>query len=169
MRAALVVGLLIFAAIVVAVVALVRDSQAGAAPGENCPPGAARVDLTLPDTAAEVKLRVFNGTAAKGTAERVSRDFKDRGFQMQPAAATKSKHAGVAIVRYGPKTVGAAQWIRAYFLGEAETAYNPKQTTDVIDVVIGERFRQLATRTEVNQSLAQLSEPQLPPGACPAP
>jgi hypothetical protein len=44
--------------------------------------------------------------------------------------------------------------------------YNPKQKTAVIDIVIGNEFRQLATTTEVNQSLVEVGEPTLPPGAC---
>jgi hypothetical protein len=38
-----------------------------------------------------------------------------------------------------------------------------------VDVVIGTKFKQLATTTEVNQALAALGQPELPPGACPAP
>jgi hypothetical protein len=44
-----------------------------------------------------------------------------------------------------------------------------KRTTDVVDIVIGAEFQQLATSTEVNQSLAALGEPEVPPGACAAP
>jgi hypothetical protein len=36
----------------------------------------------------------------------------------------------------------------------------------VIDIVIGSEFRQLATTTEVNQSLVEVGEPTVPPGAC---
>ncbi len=62
--------------------------------------------------------------------------------------------------------------IRAYFLDEAKTEYDPARTDDVVDVVIGDEFKQLATTTEVNQSLvelASLGEPKLPPQSCPAP
>ena len=124
--------------------------------------------IALPHEAAEVTIQVFNGSRTKGVADQVSDDFKNRGFRMQPPAKSKTKLAAVAVVRYGPKTVGAAQWIRAHFLGEAEPQFSAERTSDVIDVVIGDKFRQLATRTEVNQSLAQLSGPALPPGTCAA-
>lgn len=156
------------AAIIVVAVAVVRDTQAGAAAGQQCPPDAPRVSLTLPDEASQVKLRVLNGTRTAGLADQVTQDFKNRGFVMQKAGENKNKLAKIAVVRYGPKTVGAAHWIRAFFLGEAEPQYNPARTSDVIDIVIGAQYRQLATRTEVNQSLAQLSEPTLPPGTCAA-
>ncbi|MBM2618654.1 LytR C-terminal domain-containing protein [Actinoplanes sp. LDG1-06] len=169
MRALFVVGFLVVAAIVVTVVAVVRDTQANAAVGQECPAGAPRVSLTLPDEAAQVKLRVLNGTRTPGVAEKVTEEFKNRGFVMQKPGDNRNKLAGIAVVRYGPKTVGAAQWIRAYFLGEAEPQYSSSRTSDVIDIVIGNSYRQLATYTEVNQSLAQLSEPTLPPGTCEAP
>ncbi|MBB4692658.1 LytR C-terminal domain-containing protein [Paractinoplanes abujensis] len=167
-RALVVLVALAVAAIIVVVVAVARDTQADAAAGQDCPPGAPRVSLTLPDEAAQVKLRVLNGTKTAGTADQVTEDFKNRGFVMQKPARSKNKLATIAVVRYGPKTVGAAHWIRAFFLGEAEPQYSATRTTDVIDIVIGEQYRQLATRTEVNQSLAQLSEPELPPGSCAA-
>ncbi|WP_285689615.1 LytR C-terminal domain-containing protein [Actinoplanes sp. NBRC 103695] len=167
-RAFLVVALLAVAAIVVVVVALVRDTQGDAAAGQKCPAGAPTANIDIPAGADEVKLRVFNGTKTEGVADRVSQEFADRGFRTQPPAESKTKFGKVAIIRYGPKSVGAAQWIRAYFLGEADPQYNAKRTTDVIDIVIGAQYKQLATKTEVNQSLAQLSEPKLPPGACAA-
>ncbi|GIE85807.1 LytR C-terminal domain-containing protein [Actinoplanes regularis] len=168
-RALCTLGLVLVAAVVVVVVALVRDSQADAATGNGCPQGTTMVNLDLPAQASEVKLRVFNGTRTPGLADRVSKDFKDRGFQVQPPGKGKYKSAATAIVRFGPKTVGAAQWIRAHFLGEAEPQFAATQTTDVIDIIVGDQYRQLATRTEVNQSMAQLGSPDLPPGTCAAP
>ncbi|MGK5683643.1 LytR C-terminal domain-containing protein [Actinoplanes sp. URMC 104] len=168
-RATLVVAFLVTVAIVAVVVTVVRDSQAGATARRDCPPGVPLVDLRLPDQASQVTLRVLNGTGTAGLGERVTTDFRDRGFRMQPTAASRNKYAGIAVVRYGPRTVGAAQWIRAFFLGEAEPQYSASRTSDVIDVVIGRQYRQLATKTEVNQSLAQLSVPSPPPGTCAAP
>ncbi len=74
----------------------------------------------------------------------------------------------VAALRYGPKAVGAAWLLRAYFLNQADPQFDTKRTDDVVDVVIGTAFKQLATTTEVNQALAQLGDPVLPPGTCSA-
>jgi hypothetical protein len=167
-RAYLVIGVLAVAAIVVVVVALVRDSQGDAAAGD-CPDGAAIANLTLPSEAKQVKLRVLNGTRTTGLADRVSEEFKNRGFRVQPSKNSKTKVTQIAVIQYGPKSVGSAQWIKAFFLGEAKADYNAARTTEVIDIVIGDQYRQLGTDTEVNQSLAQLSTPSLPPGACAAP
>ncbi|MFG1604200.1 LytR C-terminal domain-containing protein [Actinoplanes sp. NPDC049265] len=168
-RAFVVLGVLGVAAVVFVVVALVRDTQGGASADGGCPEGAPLANITLPDDTDEVKIRVLNGTKTAGLADRVSDDFKNRGFQVQPPRESKTKFPRVAILQYGPKAVGNAQLINAYFLGRAKTEYSAKRTNDVIDIIIGDQYRQLATSTEVNQSLVELSEPDLPPGACPAP
>ena len=73
------------------------------------------------------------------------------------------------MLRYGPKSVGSAHLLKAYFLNEAEAEYNPARTDDIVDVVIGDSFKQLATTTEVNQALVELASPELPPESCEAP
>ena len=104
-----------------------------------------------------------------GLAEKVSTDFKNRGFSMQKPGESKSKYDGIAIIRYGPKAVGDAQLIKAFFLGEAKPEYNAKRADDIVEIIVGADYAQLATSTEVNQSLVELGEPELPPGACAAP
>jgi len=168
-RALVVIGVLAVAAIVFVVVALVRDTQGDAVADSGCPEGAPLADVTLPADTKDVKLRVLNGTSTAGLAEKVSTDFENRGFSMQKPDESKSKFDRIAIIRYGPKAVGNAQLIKAYFLGKAKPEYQAKRTNDVVDVVIGAEFQQLATSTEVNQSLVELGEPELPPGACAAP
>ncbi|BCY10758.1 LytR C-terminal domain-containing protein [Actinoplanes sp. L3-i22] len=166
LRAYLVVGVLVVAAMVAVGIAVFRDSQGGTTAGSDCPAGTTPANLALPKEASQVKLRVLNGTKTPGLAEAVSDEFKDRGFVMQPAKDNKTKVAQVAVIQYGPKAIGAAQWIRAYFLGEAKPEYVPTRTTDVVDVVIGSKFQDLATFTEVNQSMAQIGTPSAPPGTC---
>lgn len=169
MRAYLAIAVLAAVAVIAAVISVVRDTQADAAAGDGCRDGAIPANLTLPDVPGQVTLRVLDGTRNGGVAEQVTDDFKNRGFKVQPARKSRTKLDRVAIIQYGPKAVGAAQWIRAFFLDEATTEFSTGRTTDVIDIVIGDQFRQLATFTEVNQSLAQLSGPTLPPGTCAAP
>ncbi len=168
-RALVVVGVLAVAAMVFVVVALVRDTQGDAVAGGGCPEGSVLADISLPDDPDEVTVKVFNGTDQPGLADNVSNEFKNRRFQTSKPGEEKKKVEGVAILRYGPEAVGSAWLLRAYFLNQAEPQYNAKRKGAVVDVVIGGQFQQLATTTEVNQSLVELSEPQLPPGACPAP
>ena len=88
---------------------------------------------------------------------------------MQKPGESKTKFDRIAVITYGPKAVGDAQLLKAYFLGKAKPQYDAKRTSDVVDIVIGAEYQQLATSTEVNQSLVELGEPELPPGACAAP
>ncbi len=168
-RALVVIGVLAVAAVVFVVVALVRDTQSDAVAGDGCAEGAPRANLTLPDDPDEVKVRVLNGTKEAGKAEKVTNDFKNRGFVMQKPGESKGKFERIAIIRYGPKAVGDAQLLKAYFLGTAKPEYNAKRNDDIVDIVVGAGFQQLATSTEVNQSLVELGEPVVPPGACAAP
>jgi len=166
-RALVVVGALAVAAVIFVVVALVKDTQRHAVAGETCPDGAPRANVTLPEPK-QVKLRVFNATDNDGWAGNISEDFKNRGFQMQKPQDSKRASDEIAVLRYGPRSVGAAHLVDAYFLNEAITQYDAKRTDDVVDVIIGKQFRALATSTEVNQALVESGQPQVPPGACPA-
>jgi len=167
-RALVVIGVLAVAAVVFVITALVRDSQQNAVTS-GCPAGSVMADLTLPQGPGEVTVKVYNGTGQTGLADGVSRDFANRGFKTQKPAENKKKFKGVAQLHYGPAAVGKAQLIKAYFLAQAEPQYDPKRKGAVVDVVIGTQYQQLATTTEVNQSLVELGEPELPPGACAAP
>ncbi|MBB2942374.1 hypothetical protein FB565_002087 [Actinoplanes lutulentus] len=168
-RALVLVGVLAVAAVVFVVVALVRDTQGDLADGSDCPAGAAVADVLLPDDPAEVTVKVLNGTTRAGLAESVSNEFKNRRFTVKDPAKSKSKFKGVAEIKYGPEAVGRAQLLRAYFLAQSKMTYDAKRKGAVIDVVVGDQFQQLATTTEVNQSLVEIGEPTLPPGSCAKP
>jgi len=115
---------------------------------------------------AEVTVKIFNGTSTAGLAENVTNEFKNRRFTTQKPAESKTKLKGVAEIRFGPDTVGKAQLLRAYFLAQSKMSYSAKRKGAVIEIVIGNQYRQLATTTEVNQSLVEVGEPTIPPGAC---
>jgi hypothetical protein len=171
-RALVVVGVLAVAAVVFVVVALVRDTQSDAVAEGGCPDGAVMANVTLPDDPDQVTVKVFNGTKTAGLGDSVSNEFKNRRFKtVKPGTKeeNKTKVDGVAVMRYGPEAVGAAWLLRAYFLNQADVQYNAKRKGAVVDVIIGKGFQQLATTTEVNQSLVELGEPEVPLGACVAP
>jgi hypothetical protein len=165
-RALVVVGVLAVAAVVFVVVTLVRDTQGGNTNGSDCPAGAPLADIRLPNDPAQVKIKVFNGTNRADVEIQVSTEFENRRFVVEKPGKSKTKVAGVAEIRYGPDTVGKAQLLRAYFLARSTMVYNAKRKGDVVDIIIGNQFQQLATTTEVNQSLGAEGEPTLPPGAC---
>jgi hypothetical protein len=167
-RALVVVGVLVVAAVVLVIVALVKDTQ-GKPLGDSCPAGAPMVDIQLPDDPAEVTVKVYNGTNQSGLADSVTTEFKNRRFTVQKPAENKTKFKGIADIKFGPDGVGKAQLLRAYFLDQSNMEYDAKRKGATIDIVIGSKFRQLATSTEVNQSLAAVGEPTVPPGACAKP
>lgn len=169
-RALVVVGVLVVIALVFVIIAMVRDSQGGTDNTAACPDGWALADVRLRE-AKDVRLNVYNATDTAGLAGNVADDLGNRKFQIEEAANDPEGRRidNVAVLRYGPKAVGSAHLMRAYFLDQAATEYDPAREDDIVDVVIGNGFRQLATTTEVNQSLAALGKPVLPPQTCAAP
>ncbi|MCM0676516.1 LytR C-terminal domain-containing protein [Micromonospora phytophila] len=166
MRALVVVGLLGVLALVFVVVALVRDTQGNAGIAGGCPEGWPLADVTLREPK-DVKINVLNGTDRVGLATDIADDFRNRKFQVKKTADEKKQIDDIAVLRYGPKGVGSAHLLRAYFLDNAEYDYDPKRKDDVVDVVLGSGFQQLATTTEVNQSLGDLGAPVAPAESCP--
>jgi hypothetical protein len=173
-RALAVVGALVVAAAIFVTVALIKDKQSGPGVASGCGKDAVVANIKLPEPQ-DVKLNVFSAAnKSTATASDVASDFANRKFVVANAKdkkwpdPLKKNVDGVAVLRYGPKAVGAEWLVRAYFLDEANNEFDIKRTDDVVDVVIGAKFKQLATITEVNQALAQLGNPTLPAGTCSA-
>jgi hypothetical protein len=167
-RALVVVGLLGVLALAFVVTAIIRDTQGKAGTAEGCPEGWPLADVTLHEPK-DVKINVFNATDEPGRAGSVADDFRNRKFQVKKVGNERKGIDDVAVLRYGPKGVGSAHLLQAYFLNNAEPGYDPKRTDDTVDVVLGSGFQQLATTTEVNQSLGDIGAPQAPKGSCPSP
>lgn len=170
-RALAVVGTLAIAALVLVVITISRDTQTSGAQAADCKPGHVPVSLTMPDEPA-VNINVFNATQTQGLGSNVGADFTNRKFKVLKVEGEKVDGKDtyypdvVAILRYGPKTVGAAHLVRAYFLNDATMQFDLKREDDVVDVVVGGNFKQLATPTEMRQAVAILGHPTLPPGTC---
>ncbi|MEU3456009.1 LytR C-terminal domain-containing protein [Micromonospora sp. NPDC006766] len=167
MRALVVFGLLAVLAVVFVVVAILRDTQSKAGTARGCPKGWPLADVVLHEQK-DVKINVLNGSGQPGLAGSIADDFRNRKFQVKKVDNAKAVN-GVAELRYGPKGVGSAHLLRAYFLNEAKPVFDINRKDDMVDVVLGGGFQQLATTTEVNQSLGDLGSPVAPPGTCPAP
>ncbi|NES12895.1 LytR C-terminal domain-containing protein [Micromonospora sp. PPF5-17] len=167
-RALVVVGLLAVFALVFVVIALVRDTQSNAGTAEGCPKSWPLADVTLREPK-DVKINVYNGTDEAGLAGSVADDFRNRKFQVKKEGNAPKQVDDVAVLRFGPKGVGSAHLLRAYFLDNADPQFDIKRKDDTVDVILGNSFQQLATTTEVNQSLGDLGSPVAPPGTCPAP
>ena len=168
-RALIFVAVLFVTAGVVVIMAVNRDTQTRPRAANDCPPGLVPANITPPERES-VKLNVYNGTKIVGLAEKLAGEFKNRGFDVKKtgSVAGNKVYEEIAVIRYGPRAVGAAWLVRAHFLlvEEDPMEFDLKREDDVVDVIVGARFQQLATTTEVNQSIAALGPPQLPPGTC---
>lgn len=165
-RALAIVAVLVIGALVAIVLAMNREPGSALAGDADCRPGSVPVNLDLAVNA--VKINVYNATGQVGLASQVGENFANRSFEVLERGDDPlgSEVDGVAVLRYGPQAVGAAHVLQAYFLNTAEPQFDIERTDDVVDVVIGNRFRQLATETEVRQSIAALGSPEAPPGTC---
>jgi hypothetical protein len=167
-RALVLVSALVICALVLVVLAIVKDRQSGASYSSSCPAGAVLIQTKpLPDQNT-IKLNVYNGTSRAGLATQVADDFRSRKFTVDKVKdTTKYKGTAPAQLRYGPKEVAAAATVvNAYFLGQADLQFDIKRTDSVIDVILGPQYRALGTPTDVNQALAALGNPSPPPGTC---
>ncbi|MFI5907410.1 LytR C-terminal domain-containing protein [Dactylosporangium sp. NPDC051541] len=171
-RALAVVGVLIVAAAIFVIVAVVKDHQGGpAADGGKCPEGSVLVDAKLPRQQ-DVKVTLFNATSRQGTASDVASDLLSRQFKeakvvtAAPNPPVNKVENQVAVIRFGPATVGAAWLVRAYFLDRADDQFDKARLDDKVEIILGGKFKQLPTTTEVNQAIAALGNPQLPTGTC---
>jgi hypothetical protein len=167
-RALAIVAVLVIGALITVYLAISRDTTGAASPdGVGCPEGSVVANLALPD-ARDIKINVYNGTSQAGLASQVAENFANRDFQvLESADSETAADDDVAVLRFGPQTVGAAHVLQAYFLNDARDEFDIERDDDVVDVVIGSRFQQLGTPTEVHQSIAESGSPVAPPGTCP--
>lgn len=163
-RALAVVTVLLAIAGFVVFRALERDEQLALEPS-SCQEGFVPVNLEL-RAYDEIKINVIDASG-QDIGGREAENFANRGFQVEKVrVAEKDKPDDIAVLRYGPKTVGAAHVVQAFFLNEASRVFQIDRENDVVDVVLGARFRQLATETAVRQAVALAGDPELPAGTC---
>jgi hypothetical protein len=170
-RALIVVVVLFVTASVVVIMAIGRDTQTHTSGRrESCPAGLVPAKNKMPERN-QVTLNVYNGTPKVGLAQQIGGEFKNRGFNINKTdtAPNGKTYNQIALITFGPNTVGAAYLVSAYFLvNEAELQFEIERTSPEVDVIIGTAFQQLATTTEVNQSIAAIGNPPLPKGTCEA-
>lgn len=169
-RALIFVAVLFITAGVVVIMAIGRDTQTKPISADPCPSGLVPARTKMPERG-EVTVNIFNGTAKVGLAQQVGGEFKNRGFNVKRTGTVPGNKLSpeIAEITYGPEAVGAAALVSAYFLvDEAKMNFDIKRKGAEVDVVVGTRFQQLATTTEVNQSIAALGNPELPEGTCEA-
>jgi LytR cell envelope-related transcriptional attenuator len=125
------------------------------------------VDLSLPEDRSQVEVYVYDASGVAGTADRVGTalagfDYQVTGVDQFPDGEVPE----VAVLRYGPSTVGAAWLLRSFFPEPVRLEFDANRDHDTIDVIVGRAFVDLHTITEVNQAVAAAGRPTAPPGTC---
>jgi hypothetical protein len=116
-----------------------------------------------------VQVRIYNATAREGLARTVAGQLRSRGFAI--VATENDPLAGIrpvespAEVRYGPAGAKQAAQVRRQVPGA--TLYRDAREGNVIDLVLGERFRRLSTAAELAKGRQGLVAPA-PAGRAPA-
>ena len=168
-RALIFVAVLFVTAGVVVLTAINRDTQV-LPPADKCAPGDIRANISVPENY-QVTINLYNGTSRIGLADQIGGEFENRGFNVgkMETAPEGLLYEGVALITFGPDAVGSSWLVSAYFLAdEAKMSFDRERTGAEVDVTLGAKFQQLATSTEVNQSIAQMQRPELYPGTCAA-
>jgi len=169
-RALVFVAALFIAGGIVVATAIHHDSQAHPTVVVECASGQVQAKTRMPDSRSQVTINVYNGTKTVGLAESVADELKFRGYKIDKIGTAPKQVNQIAVIAYGPQAIGAAYLVSANFLvDQAVMNFDINRKDAEVDVTIGTQFEQLATTTEVNQSIAAIGNPTLPPGTCNAP
>src|SRR5688572_19449356 len=129
LRAIVIMGVLFMCATVFITVAIVNDGQDDAQAAVGCGSDEVPADLRLPDDMSTVKINVFNATTSPGLAAQVANEFRSsRVNVVKEETSPPPTLNAVAELRYGPKMVGAAWVLRAYFLNKAVMTFDITRT-----------------------------------------
>jgi hypothetical protein len=172
-RSLVIVGVIVIAAVVLALIATKRDTQTHASYLSSCPANTVPIVTTPLPARDAITIKLWNGANQPGLAQTVAEELRHRGYNVEKVGTRDNRPAitSVANIYYGPATVAAAQVVRAEFLMTQPSEdrlmkFNIKSKSKVVDVVIGKGFKQLGARTEVNQAIAALGAPLAPAGTC---
>lgn len=112
------------------------------------------------------RVNVYNGSETRGLASAVAKELQLRGFRV-PTIANAPEGTSVAAavqVRYGPEGETHARTVAVQFRGQIEMLTDDARTDDLVDLVIGPRYRGMAP---VPEALAQLQPlPAASPEGC---
>ncbi|MEU1964399.1 LytR C-terminal domain-containing protein [Micromonospora sediminicola] len=143
--------------------------QVGAVPATpGCPAGFVGARIWAPGRE-DTKISIVNASGHANRGAVVASELRTFRFEVLAVTQAPEVHDGVAVLRYGPQTVGAAWNLQAFFPDGVTLQFELRRVDDVVEVAIGKRFSQLPDITEVNQATAKLPLPTAPPGTCPIP
>lgn len=160
LRALVVLAVLAVAAIVTIGWAIAQDGEHDKDRADDCQVKAA---LTVPQPS-QVKVRILNATDRDGLATEVGDALAARGFTIVGVGNAPTVIEGPAEVHYGPLAAGSAKLVRAQI--DKATARPERREDDVVELVIGPDFTELASTTQADKNLKNLGKPPLPSTTC---
>jgi hypothetical protein len=167
-RALLVVGTLAVLAATFVVWAIMRDSQTkeDVSDARRCAEGEKPAATAIPEPK-KLTINVYNDTDQRGLAKRVANQLRAEGFKVAKVSQDPDPNVvkGTAELRFGPKGLGGAYLLSAYFQN-ADMLPDTERDDAKVDVVLGQEFRQIASPAEVNDALRMIGDPSPPTGMC---
>lgn len=118
--------------------------------------------LTLPDSPADIHVRLLDGGAPAGSLDATVTQMRARKFTVLNGTTDPQPVRATTVV-YGPEAIGAATVLRAAVYGDVTMQFDPDRRDQAMDLTLGPAFTRLSSTTELNQNLAAAGEPSAPP------
>ncbi|WP_370268825.1 LytR C-terminal domain-containing protein [Streptomyces sp. V4I8] len=147
--------------------------DASAAPRADCgtratPSATASAPAALPEPG-KVTVNVFNATTRSGLAKQTADELKKRGFKIGDVGnATKEydkKVKGTALLLGPAASLNTSLPVLATQLGTAERRTDAARKNATVDLIIGDKFRELTKKADADKALTALANPKPTPGA----
>jgi len=121
----------------------------------------------------QIHVRVYNGSSRSGLAKTVAAQLKALGFVVQETGndPLEAKVTTEVEIRFGDEGEIAGKTASAYFAGKIRQRTDDR-TNDVVDVVLGPKFKRVNTRREISRALVTVRKTMplsCPPGVTPPP
>jgi hypothetical protein len=165
-RALVVLGLLVLMAAVAAGWAIAKDTETAPRRAAPCIKSTVPFSGAIPESAADVRVNVYNATSRIGLANTVADELATRDFTVGRIGNDPLQRMVEAPVqiRYGPAGAGAAQMLRAWFPGAEPTLDRRSDAT--VDLVLGLRYAGFTTAADHEVERARLGAPSRPHELC---
>lgn len=116
-----------------------------------------------------ITVNVFNATTRSGLAKQTADELKKRGFKIGDVGnATKEfdkKIKGTALLLGPAASLNTSLPVLATQLGTAERRTDAARKNATVDLIIGDKFKELAKKADADKALTALAKPQPAPGA----
>ncbi|MFE7276057.1 LytR C-terminal domain-containing protein [Streptomyces sp. NPDC057623] len=139
------------------------DCEAGATPS------ATAADPAKLPAPGKITVNVFNATTRSGLAKQTADELKKRGFKIGDVGnATKEfdkKVKGTGLFLGPAASLNTSLPVLATQLGTAERRTDAARKNATVDLIIGDKFKELAKKADADKALAALAKPRPTPGA----